>query len=240
MSSCTRGLDSAHAVEGARNCAISVAHVKRGDSVLIVTDSSSDFRIAELLALVCKEAGAKVTTVVMEPRRFSGEDPPETVSASILRADVIFSSTFPSIHSTRSVFRAIVAGARFIPIMPFSVSTFSSQGARVPAATIFRICKKLLARCRSGKTIYVRDDRGTDLQAEILKPEYVHGGPVRRMRAGDFVGAFAGGFGVVHIWPAHTSSGTIFFDCVDTFPGLPQKALEVYYRTRKSDSNGWS
>jgi hypothetical protein len=56
-------------MEGAKNCAINYGLVKRDEKVLIITDTKSDFRMAEAIALVCREVGADVTIMIMRSRQ---------------------------------------------------------------------------------------------------------------------------------------------------------------------------
>src|SRR4029079_13649702 len=54
------------AFEGAQNCALGVANVKEGESVLIVMHSESDLRIAEVIGAVCRGVGARVDVIIVQ------------------------------------------------------------------------------------------------------------------------------------------------------------------------------
>src|ERR1051326_1880071 len=69
------GLDGRliEAAEGARNCVINVAGVKRGESVLVLLHTKSDLRIGESIAFICREVGANVDILIVgEPTEHWG------------------------------------------------------------------------------------------------------------------------------------------------------------------------
>lgn len=208
-------------IEGAKNCAINIANVKHNEKVLVITDAMSDFRISQALVAVCRGVGAGVTTIIMKARAFLAEEPPKIVAEALKNADVVFTPLyFPlGIASSNAAKVARANGVRFIPMTGYSIDTLSSDGACFPPEIIFEIAKRVLQKWRNGRKIHVTCEKGTDLRAEILKPEYVTGGPTRPMQPRDFFGGFAGGYGVVHLWPGWTTKGVVYFDCVDTLKG---------------------
>lgn len=214
------------AMEGARNCAITLAGVKRGENVFILTDSNSDVRIAEALAAVCREARANVTVAFMEPRSVPHEEPPKPIAAAMKNADVFFEICEPMILYSQAAREAKAKGARHIVCAMDSITALCSEGARYPLELIFATCRKVFHQWRNGKVIHVTSESGTDIKAQ-LKPEYVVGGPMLPVEPGTFE-VFAGGTGDVGMWPAWTAEGVMVFDCLHTFPGLLDPKPKIY------------
>lgn len=217
------------AIEGARNCAIGYGNVKRGENVLIITDSKSDFRIAEVLAVVCRDVGADVTTIIMRPRTIPHEEPPKPVAMAMKGADIIFNPLFYTISHTNARMEANEAGARYMGLYIESLEAMTTEGAKFPAEIIFEINKRVLKQWKSGGTIHITCEKGSDLTAKILGPQYLQGGQVGPMKRGRF-GNFAGGFGTIGMWPSGTSNGVLYFDCAHTFTGRLKTPLKFTYK----------
>jgi hypothetical protein len=100
------------------------------------------------------------------------------------------------------------------------VEGFTSNGARLPAEIVFKICQLAEKQWKSGKTITVTDGRGTNLTAKIVKPSYAFGHITKPLASGEFVN-WAGGFGGLCLWPEWTANGTVCFDAVTTFAEAP-------------------
>lgn len=92
------------AVEGARNCVLGYAGVKKGENVLIVTDTAADFRVAGAFAIASREAGAEVSVSLMSPREIPNTgEPPRPIAEAMRSADVIFDCTSTLIIYTRAI-----------------------------------------------------------------------------------------------------------------------------------------
>ncbi|MBI2873849.1 MAG: hypothetical protein HYY09_02070 [Firmicutes bacterium] len=213
------------AMPGARNCAVTLAGVTRGENVFILTDSNSDPRIAQALAAACREAGAAVTVSFMESRSIPHEEPPKPVAAAMKASDVFFEICEPMILYSAACREAKDAGARHIVCAMENIKGLCSEGARWPLEITFEVCRRVFHQWRNGKTIHITAENGTDLVSE-LRPEYVVGGPMRSVEPGTFE-VFAGGTGDVGVWPAWTAEGVLVFDCLHTFVGLLDRKVKV-------------
>jgi len=224
------------AAEGARNCAIKLAGVTLNDDVLILTDAGSDLRISEALAYECSAVGADVTILVMKTRDEAAAELPKTVAEAVKVADILFTpvSNPPHQFSWEAISAARKAGVRWMPMIGLSIETLCSRGARFPPEVVFEVAKRIMSQLQNSKTINVTCKKGSNLSAKIVKPEYVSGGPVRPMQTGDYIGAFAGGFGVIHIWPEWTADGVIFFDALDSFEGKLATPLKCTVRNGRA------
>jgi len=198
------------AIEGARNCALNVAAVKKGESVLILMRNTSDMRIAEALGAVCREIGAVVhVTILEEPsERFAKASP--LTRAAMEMADVIFGNILID-HSF-----ARVKGARFVGLYMKDVEGFTGPGARLHPDIVFKICELAEKQWKSGKTMTVTLPLGTTLTAKIVKPSYAFGHVAGPLQKGEFTN-WSGGFGGLCLWPEWTANGEVYFDTVTTF-----------------------
>lgn len=85
--------------------------VKKDETVLVLTDDKK-FSIGKALYEEAKKFGKEAVLMVMEPRKISGEEPPEAVAKAMKNFDVIICPTSTSITHTNAKINAIKAGAR--------------------------------------------------------------------------------------------------------------------------------
>jgi leucyl aminopeptidase (aminopeptidase T) len=152
--------------EGAEILVRTCAGVAHGDRVVIVTDP--DLRpIAEALLEAATGAGGTPTLVVPPPRNIDNEEPPDTVRAALVGADVVFLPVSLAMAHTRAVGEAIGAGARVVSMTAFTSRMMMEGGlftdfeARQPA------CQKLASRLTSGSMLRVVNPAGTDLSMSL-------------------------------------------------------------------------
>jgi 2,5-dihydroxypyridine 5,6-dioxygenase len=87
-----------------------VRNVKRGDNVLVLSDTSHDARVWQVVQSILSELGAEVTVTLFEKRPADYYDPPAAVCESMMRSDfnVLIAST-GMLHAPAN-FRAMEAG----------------------------------------------------------------------------------------------------------------------------------
>lgn len=206
------------AIQGAQNCALGVANVQKGESVLIIMHSGSDMRIADAIGLACRGAGAKVDTLIVEgPER--GAVVSNSVKRAMTGADVIFLNTLMQHNEARE------NGARVVGLYMKDIAGLTSPGARFPAEIVFKICELATEQWQQAKTMKVTCGYGTELSAKITKPSYVFGHVMAPLGPGEFSN-FAGGFGGLGMWPDWSANGTVYFDTVTTFPDRTRQPLK--------------
>jgi leucyl aminopeptidase (aminopeptidase T) len=226
-------------MEGAHNCAVNWGNVKKGDQVLIVTDTACDFGNAEAIAAVCREVGAIVTTMVIPPQSLPNQEPPAPVAAAMLKANVVFMPLYYTISHTDARFAATNEAGVSVIGMYASTTTdaLASDGAKFPAEIIYLVSQKVADQWRRGKRIHITCERGTDVTGEIRNPdENIVGwaataGPIGTSKEGEGswlnkFGNFAGGFGVVGLWPEWTANGVMYYEAAHTFKGYLREPLK--------------
>jgi leucyl aminopeptidase (aminopeptidase T) len=158
-------LERIRMMKGAQKLVEVCANVKKGENVLIVTDTQK-VSIAEVLAAAAYSKGAEVTIIVMTPRKAHSEEPPKTVAAAMKEADVIFSPTTYSISRTMATVEALKAGARMITMPDYTEDMLKAGGIEADFIALKELAEKL-AKVYLGETIRVTSPAGTNLKAVI-------------------------------------------------------------------------
>lgn len=142
------------------------AKIKPGESVLVVADMEK-LSIAKPILSIAKDRGAEVTLIVMEPRQFSGQEPPRTVSNAMLGADVIFCVVSRSITHTYAVKGAAEKEARILVMTDFREEMMISGGIEADFEALKPISKKIAQVFEKGSFLRLTTRKGTDLVANI-------------------------------------------------------------------------
>jgi len=152
-------------MKGAMKLVEVCAGVKKGENVLIVTDTKT-VRIAEVLAAAAYNKGAEATIMVMTPRKVHSEEPPKTVAAAMKEADVIFSPTTYSISRTRATVEALKSGARMITMPDYTEDMLIEGGIEADFMALKELAERIV-KVYFGETIKVTGPAGTNLTAVI-------------------------------------------------------------------------
>jgi leucyl aminopeptidase (aminopeptidase T) len=148
--------------KGALKLVETCAAVKPGENVLIITDFTKT-RIAKVLAAAAYEKGAEVVMATMIPRKGHGEEPPATVAEAMIKADVIFAPVSNSITHTRSMKRALEAGARGLVMTDFTEDMLIHGGIEADFNEQKIVCQQLAASFTQGKAARLSNPAGTNL-----------------------------------------------------------------------------
>lgn len=129
--------------------------VKKDETVLVLTDDKKldiGMSLYEEAKEICKEA----VLMVMEPRKVSGEEPPEVVAEAMKNFDVILCPTSTSITHTNAKINAVKSGAR-LASMPgitkemFELGAITADYKEVEALTLK--FTELLSKAKTAKII---------------------------------------------------------------------------------------
>ena len=141
--------------------------VRSGERVVVVTDYTMT-DIATLVAAEARAAGADVTTCVMAPRDYDGQEPSPPAAAAMREADVIFSPVSTSITHTQATRAALNSGARAI-----LMTAYTQDILECPALieTDFEaqvdVCRRIGEAFSRGSRVRLTSPRGTDLSFSI-------------------------------------------------------------------------
>jgi hypothetical protein len=162
--------------EGARNCVVECAQVKKGDSVLILNQSGSvDADVSEALAQAAKEEGAEVHILWGEPIPKTSDVVPKTLVGALLSSDVAV-VTYPSLRreilhphlKDKEVVRSGNA-ARTAELM-------GSEWARFPYTLQQAIIDKLDEIMEWAKSWHITTPQGTDIRGKFRGKDSVIAG----------------------------------------------------------------
>ncbi|MFB9808889.1 hypothetical protein ACFFQF_28960 [Haladaptatus pallidirubidus] len=95
-------MNSVQEMKGASIVVETCAAIEPGEDVLVVSDWQVA-NVAERVTAAAKERDANVSMILMDPRKYDGNEPEETVAAAMMEADVIITPVHRSItHSAPS------------------------------------------------------------------------------------------------------------------------------------------
>ncbi len=153
-------------IDGARTAIYTCMGVKKGEVVLILTDTEKEV-IGEALYDVAKEAKAEAIIVRMLPRTRHGEEPPRMIAEMMRHADVIVAPTQYSVTHTQARKRANRAGARIATMPGIIPKMMSSGGMTADFKEVEKGIKRLARVLEGSKTIRIITEIGTDMEVSV-------------------------------------------------------------------------
>ncbi|MGC8816523.1 MAG: aminopeptidase [Candidatus Hadarchaeum sp.] len=211
-------------IRGAKIVVDTCLRIRRGETVLIVTDPPK-MKIAETIADVARERGTAVTLICMPVGQRHGQEPPEPVALAMTYFDVVIAPTTYSITHTQARKRACAAGAR-VATMPGITEEMMQQGAMLADyQEVARLTKKVAALLDRASEVEVTTEAGTELSFSI-KGRKTHPDTGLFHRPGDFGNLPAG---EAFIAPVEgTGEGRVVVDgsIIDTTTGRTEIIIE--------------
>lgn len=125
--------------------------VKKNESVLILTDDKK-ISIGKSLYEEAKKLAKETVLMVMEPRRVSGEEPPEVVAEAMKNFDVIVCPTSTSITHTNAKINAVKSGARLASMPGITEDMFHEGAITADYAEVEKLTLKLTELLSKAKT----------------------------------------------------------------------------------------
>ncbi len=141
--------------------------VKRGESVLIVVDTSTPTSIVKNLFDAAKNLGCDVMIMTMLPRTRHGEEPPVAIAEAMKNADVVVAPTTYSLTHTQARINACKAGARIASMPGITEKMMNSGGMTADYNKVNEIAIRLNKRLENVKNIRVVTDAGTDITFDL-------------------------------------------------------------------------
>jgi len=152
--------------QGAKIVVETCMGIKHGEEVLIITEPPK-LKIAEALADVAREAGAKTTLLCMPLRSHHGEEPSDFVALAMRSFDVVIAPTAYSLTHTQARRRATASGVR-VATMPMITEDMMQRGAILADyKEVSRLTKKIAALLDAASHVEVTTRAGTDLVLSI-------------------------------------------------------------------------
>jgi leucyl aminopeptidase (aminopeptidase T) len=195
-------------IDGAKTAIYTCMGVKKGEIVLILTDSEKE-SIGKALFEVAQEAKAEAILVKMLPRTRHGEEPPKAIANMMKSADVIIAPTQYSVTHTQARKLANKAGARIATMPGIITSMMSSGGMTADFKDVEKGVRKLAKKLHGTKTVNIQTALGTDLTVSVEGRSWYQDTGICHKR-GDFMNLPAG---EVFIAPKEkTAEGKLIID----------------------------
>lgn len=148
---------------GANMMISQVLKVKKGETVLIVTDTDRPRTITQALAYSAISAGAEVVVLTMEPMEIGGQEPPAPVAAAMAAAQVVINQSSHSLTHTAATREAIKRGVRIANLRNVTEEMMVSGGIRADYAQVGRFAERLARLLTDADLIRMATPEGTDL-----------------------------------------------------------------------------
>jgi len=195
--------------DGAKVAIETCLNVKKGESVLVLTDDSKE-AIAQALYEAALNVGAETILAKIPSFEKDGEEPPVPIARLMKDSDVVVIATEKTMSHTMARRRATRSGARIATMPGITVQMMDEGGMtadfREIRRSIFRIARKL----RRSKNIRVITEVGTDLTMSIRGRNWITDDSGICHRRGDFTNLPAG---ELFISPVEgTTDGTLMVD----------------------------
>lgn len=196
--------------------------VKEGEDVVVVCNPATE-SLAERLRAGAESVGAEAVLTMMAERNQHGEEPPESVAAAMLKADVLLVPTVQSLSHTAARKAATDAGAR-AATLPGATEEMLARVMSADMEEIRRRGSELADLLTAGNEAHITSAEGSDLTLNIEGRE----GIPDSGRLGE-PGAFGNlPCGEGFISPHHDSgSGKLVVDGVIASIGIPEKPVEL-------------
>jgi aminopeptidase len=141
--------------------------VKRGESVLIVVDTSTPISIGKSLFEAAKNLGCEAMIVTMLPRTRHGEELHPVIAEAMKNADVVVAPTTFSLTHTQAKINACKKGARVASMPGITEKMMNSGGMTADYNEVNEIAIGLHRRLENVKNIRVVTDSGTDITFDL-------------------------------------------------------------------------
>lgn len=139
-----------------------VLGIKRGETVLIVTDTDRPRIITQALAYSAISAGAEVVVATMEPQKIGGQEPPAPVAAAMTAAQVVINQSTQSLTHTAAVREAIKHGARVANLRNVTEEMMVEGGITADYHEVKRVTEHLARLLTEADMIRLTTPEGTD------------------------------------------------------------------------------
>ncbi|WP_445475069.1 aminopeptidase [Methanococcoides methylutens] len=146
---------------------------KKGETVLIVTDTCTDEKIPKALYASAVEAGCEALVLTMEPRKQHGSEPPVLVEEAMKNADILLAPASKSLTHTQARKHASENGTRTATMPGITIGMMKEGGLNADYEKISSIADELLEKLRGSKEVRITTELGTDLVIDVDGAEWM-------------------------------------------------------------------
>lgn len=154
--------------EGARRL-VECGGIRRGEDVLIITDTGMDHDVVSAFATAVRDEGADLVITTMDARSGSGQEPPATVAAAMRGAGLAIELTSQFVHHSIARQSAQRDGLRYLFIGDIDKEMLGSPGAvYADFAAIAPRIVRMSDVITEGRTMRITSPGGTDMRFDLV------------------------------------------------------------------------
>jgi len=143
-------------------------NVKKGENVLILTDTSVEGVVYESLAAAVYEVPGIPTILIIPPLKAFGHELPEIAAAAILKADTLIAVCCVSVTHTDAVRKGLEAGVKYIAMGGVNSDILTHGAATADYADeVNRITNRFTEILTRGERVRATSTQGTDITFSI-------------------------------------------------------------------------
>ncbi len=210
-------------------------NVRKGDEVLLLTDTDVEPLVYQSLAAAAYEVGAEAIISIITPRAMHGHEPPKPIAEAMKEADVLICAASTAMTHTEAVRAAMSRGVRYVSMPGITVETLTKGAATADYGEVYRITERVADVLTEGEKIRVTSSLGTDISMDI-------NGRKAFVLAGKFEPGTIACFpdGEAPIAPVEgTTNGTIVFDaCIHGIGALREPVRLIVREGRVVEIGG--
>jgi len=158
--------------DGARTVIDNCLAVKKGEQVLVVSDTEMRV-IGHVLFKAAKDAGAEVVHMEMLTREEHGQEPPTTVAQAMKGAGAVILATTYSMTHTAARREANRKGARVVSMPGVTLNMMSNGGMTADYREISKNIKRVSKYLIGSKQVEIRSELGTDIKLDVKGRDWV-------------------------------------------------------------------
>lgn len=141
--------------------------LKKGESVLIISDDKMSESIPESLFHSAMDAGSDPIIMKMKARSINGEEPPKGISDAMLGFDVIIAPTSKSLSHTQARLSASKKGTRIATLPGITENMMTSGGITADYNEIVKSGQKIHKKLKMVKNVRIVSEIGTDITFNV-------------------------------------------------------------------------
>jgi leucyl aminopeptidase (aminopeptidase T) len=145
-----------------------VLQVKRGETVLIISDTDRPRTITQALAYSAVSAGGEPIIIIMEPQKIGGQEPPAPVAAAMASVQVVINQSTYSLTHTAAVREAMGKGARIANLRNFTEEMMVNGGINADYNQVKKVTENLARLLTEADVIRLTTPEGTDFTMRSL------------------------------------------------------------------------
>jgi leucyl aminopeptidase (aminopeptidase T) len=196
--------------------------VKEGEDVVVVCNPATE-SLAERLRAGAESVGAEAVLTMMAERNQHGQEPPDSVAAAMLKADVLLVPTVQSLSHTAARKAATDAGAR-AATLPGATEEMLARVMSADMGELRRRGSELADLLTAGSEAHITSAEGSDLTLNIEGRDGIPDSG--ELGAPGAFGNLPCGEGFIS--PHHDSgNGKLVVDGVIASIGIPEKPVEL-------------